>query len=56
MYRGLRLWNSWDYEAVNVYKYIYAEDGDYETGPWSSLGSHGGYVFQVVVKLEILNF
>ena len=44
MCRGLR-----DREAVSVYKYVQRKDTVEQSEPWSSVGSHGYYVFSLVV-------
>ena len=43
--QGLRLWNSQDREAVQVYKYEQRKETVKQSALWSSLGNHGCYVF-----------
>ena len=49
MCRGFRLWNGRDREAVYVYKYMQRIETVKRLRLWSSLGSHGYYVFSLVV-------
>ena len=49
MRKRLRLWNNWDLEAVWICKYMQRMETVKQLGPWSSLGSHGYYVFTLVV-------
>ena len=51
MCRGLRLWNSWDREAVYVYKYVHRMEAVRQSGPWSSLGSHGCYQCHITIAV-----
>ena len=42
--RRLRLWNNRDCEMVLVYKYMQVMETMKQSGPWSSLGTHGSLV------------
>ena len=44
MCKVLRLWNSRDCETVYVYKYLQKMETLKQSGPWSSLGTHGSLV------------
>ena len=41
----MRLWNSKDRETTWAYKYMQRMESTKQSGPWSSLGNHGYYVF-----------
>ena len=44
MCKVLRLWNSQGCETVYVYKYLLKMETLKQSGPWSSLGTHGSLV------------
>ena len=50
-----RLWNSWDHEAVSEYMYkdMHRTETMKQSGPWSSRGSHGVYVFTLVLVMTL---
>ena len=38
------MWNSWDLEVADLYKYVLSMETVKQLGPWSNLYSHGYYV------------